>query len=410
MMENTAVDFKQYMKRAVELAEMGRGTTSPNPMVGALILKDGRVIAEGYHQKAGEPHAEINAFNNATEDVEGATMVVSLEPCNHHGRTPPCSEAIINAGIKKVIVGMIDPNPKCAGGGIKRLRDAGIEIEYGVLSDVVAKQNEVFIKYITTGRPFVVLKAAVSLDGKIAQSPERATAITGEAARKRAHELRNQYDAIMVGIGTVTVDNPQLTTRLERENTRNPVRIIVDSKARIPLSSKIVSTAHDVRTIIATTSFASLANIEDLKVRGLEIIKLETWDGTVDVELLLEELGSREISSILVEGGGKLAASFVKAGLVDKYMIFIAPKFIGKQGVDLIGGRLDVMKELRIESIEQLGKGKAEDTVKDIKDGIEDILVEAYPKKKGSLDVILSNSEESRAQEAFLESEGFKLQ
>lgn len=362
---NIAANYEEYMQRAVELAEMGRGTTSPNPMVGALIVKDGRIIAEGYHKKAGEAHAEINALNNATEDVTGALMVVSLEPCNHFGRTPPCTEAIINAGIAKVIVGMIDPNPRCAGGGIKRLRDAGIEVEHGLLSDVVEKQNEAFIKYITTGRPFVSVKAAMSLDGKIAQAQGIQTSITGPEARQRVHELRNEYDAIMVGIRTVLVDDPLLTTRLDREDTKNPIRIIIDSRAKLPVSSQIVATATNVRTILATTAFSPLQNRETLQLKGLEILKLDSWDGSIDLETLLEELGSKQIASLMVEGGGKLIASFVEAGLVDKYTIFVAPKLIGERGVDLVGGRLDVITELRIDSIEQLG---------------EDLLIEAYPK------------------------------
>jgi len=361
------IGYEKHMKRAIELAEMGRGTTSPNPMVGAVIIKDDRVIGEGYHKRAGEPHAEINALKNAGEDVAGATMVVSLEPCNHFGRTPPCTEAIINAGISKVVVGMIDPNPKCAGGGVKRLRDAGIKVEYGFFADEVAKQNEVFIKYITTGRPFVLLKAAVSLDGKIAETPGVSTPITGEEARKRVHGLRNEYDAIMVGIGTVLADDPLLTTRLEKGETKDPVRIIVDSRAKLPPSSKLASTAREVRTIVATTTFAPLQNIEALSLKGLETIKLNTWDGSVDIEVLLEELGARGISSLIVEGGSNLIASFVKADLIDKYLIFVAPKLIGERGMGLIGGKLNSIKEIKIEHIEQLGN---------------DLLIEAYPGRR----------------------------
>lgn len=357
-------NYEKYMRRAIELAEMGRGTASPNPMVGAVILKDNRVIGEGYHEKAGEPHAEINALRNASEDVAGAVMIVSLEPCNHFGRTPPCTEAIINAGIKKVVIGMIDPNPKCAGSGIRRLQDAGIEVEHGHLADEVAKQNEIFIKYITTRRPFVTIKAAISLDGKIAEAPGTSTPITGEEARKRVHELRNEYDAIMVGIGTVLADDPLLTTRLERDAIKNPIRIVVDSRARLPLDSKIAGTAREIKTIIATTPLAPPRNIEDLKLKGLEITELGTRDGSVDIKSLLEELGERQVASLIVEGGGNLIASFIKANLVDKYLIFAAPKLIGERGVDLVGGKLSSVEEIRIERIEQLGK---------------DLLIEAYP-------------------------------
>ncbi|MDI6816541.1 MAG: bifunctional diaminohydroxyphosphoribosylaminopyrimidine deaminase/5-amino-6-(5-phosphoribosylamino)uracil reductase RibD [Actinomycetota bacterium] len=356
--------YEVYMDRAIALAEKGRGETSPNPMVGALIIKDDRVIAEGYHERAGEPHAEINALKNAVEDVTGATMVVSLEPCNHFGRTPPCTEAIIEAGIGKVVVGMVDPNPKCAGGGIKRLRDAGIEVEYGLLADKLAKQNEAFIKYITTGRPFVVLKTAISLDGKISEAPGMTTAITGFDTKQKVHELRSEHDAIMAGIGTVIADDPMLTTRLEGVKAKNPIRVIVDSKARTPLSSRIVKSAREVRTIVAAGSRAAPANIEDLKARGIEVLKLGRWDGAVDVELLLEELGRLEISSVLVEGGSSLIASLVKAGMVDKYIVFVAPKLLGENGVDFVGGKLESARMLRITATERFG---------------DDILIEAYP-------------------------------
>ncbi|HZD59254.1 MAG TPA: bifunctional diaminohydroxyphosphoribosylaminopyrimidine deaminase/5-amino-6-(5-phosphoribosylamino)uracil reductase RibD, partial [Anaerolineae bacterium] len=358
-------NFEKYMRRALELAEMGRGTTNPNPMVGAVILKGDRVVGEGYHKRAGEPHAEIYALRNASEDVAGATMIVSLEPCNHFGRTPPCTEAIINAGIKKVVIGMIDPNSKCTGDGIKRLIDAGIEVDYGLLADEVARQNEVFIKYITTGRPFITVKAAISLDGKIAEAPETSTPITGEEAKKRVHELRNEYDAIMVGIGTVLADDPLLTTRLERDDVKNPTRIVVDSRARLPLSSRVSSTTRDVRTIVAATSLASPSNIDGLRAKGMEVLKLGSRNGSVDINLLLEELGRLEVSSVIVEGGGNLIASFVRANLVDKYLIFIAPKLIGERGVDFIGGKLKSIEEVRIERVERVG---------------EDLLIEAYPR------------------------------
>lgn len=359
--------YEAHMRRAIELAEQGRGTTSPNPMVGAVIIKDDRVIAEGYHKKAGEPHAEINALNNATEDVVGATMVVSLEPCNHYGKTPPCTEAIINAGISKVIVGMIDPNPKCAGSGIKRLRDAGIKVEYGILAEQVAKQNEVFIKYITTHRPFVTVKAAISMDGKIAESPGSTTTITGNDARQSVHELRNESDAIMVGIGTVLADDPLLNTRLDRVGTKNPIRVIVDSAAKIPLESKIVQTASEIKTIVATTMAASEKNIKALRAKGVEVIEIDSWNGKVDLEVLMEELANREISSVIVEGGGRLIASLVKADLVDKYLIYVAPKLIGEQGVDFVGGNLSSIIDLRIRYVGTIG---------------EDIFIQAYPSSR----------------------------
>jgi diaminohydroxyphosphoribosylaminopyrimidine deaminase/5-amino-6-(5-phosphoribosylamino)uracil reductase len=361
----SVADYTQHMKKAIELAEMGRGTTSPNPMVGAVIIDDdGIVVSEGYHKKAGEPHAEVNAIKAAAGDISGKTMVVTLEPCNHFGRTPPCTRAIIEAGLKKVVVGMIDPNPKCSGGGIKALRDANIEVEYGLLSEEIAKQNEVFIKYVLTSRPFVLVKVAISLDGKISEAPGTVSRITGNEAHVRVHEMRNEHDAIMVGIGTVLSDDPQLTTRLDHQETRNPIRVVVDSHARLPLHSNIAATARAIPTLLATTTNASADLLSDLELTGVQAIKLHSWDGAVDLELLLEELGSRDISSVLVEGGGKLIASFVRVGLVDKYVFFIAPKLIGKPGVDLIGGALDKIAGLRIEKVEKVGA---------------DLMVEAYP-------------------------------
>lgn len=353
------------MNRAIDLAEMGRGMTSPNPMVGAVIVDDdGNIISEDYHRRVGDSHAEVNAIKAAGEDVSGKTMIVTLEPCNHYGRTPPCTKAIIKAGLKKIVVGMIDPNPKCSGSGIKTLRDANIEVEYGLLSEEIAKQNEVFIKYIATSRPFVLVKAAMSLDGKISEALGTVSRITGDEAHVKVHEMRNEYDAIMVGIGTVLTDDPQLTTRLDREGMRNPTRVIVDSHARLPLNSHIAKTARIVPTLLATTTNASTDHLNELESTGIEAIKLHSWDGSVDLELLLEELGGREISSVLVEGGSKLVASFVRAGLVDKYVFFIAPKIIGKTGVGLIGGALDKNAGLRIDMVEKVGA---------------DLMVEAYP-------------------------------
>jgi diaminohydroxyphosphoribosylaminopyrimidine deaminase/5-amino-6-(5-phosphoribosylamino)uracil reductase len=361
----SALDYTQYMQRAIELAEKGRGRTSPNPMVGAIIVDDdGSIISEGYHKKAGEAHAEVNAIRAAGDNAKDKTMVVTLEPCNHYGRTPPCTKAIIKAGLKKVVVGMIDPNPKCSGSGVKTLRDAGIEVEYGLLSDEVAKQNEVFVKYILTSRPFVVLKVAVSLDGKISEAPDTASKITGDEAHIRVHEMRNCHDAIMVGIGTVLADNPLLTTRLDGQDTHDPLRVIIDSHARLPLHSRIAESSREVPTLLATTTNASVDHISDLELAGIQAISLHSWDGSVDLELLLEELGSRYISSVMVEGGAKLAASLIRAGLVDKYVFFIAPKLIGKPGVDLVGGALDRVTELRIGKVEQVGA---------------DLMVEAYP-------------------------------
>ncbi|MBR1859348.1 MAG: bifunctional diaminohydroxyphosphoribosylaminopyrimidine deaminase/5-amino-6-(5-phosphoribosylamino)uracil reductase RibD [Selenomonadaceae bacterium] len=313
------------MEIALNIAANARGRTSPNPMVGAVIVKDGRIIAEGWHRKAGTPHAEVHALNMAGELAEGATLYVTLEPCSHFGRTPPCANAIVNAGIKRVVAAMSDPNSKVAGNGFKILTDAGIEVKVGVLEYEAKKLNEVFLKWITTKMPFVTLKTAMSLDGKIATASGQSQWITCAESRKRVHELRDINDAIMVGVGTVLADNPTLTARID--GGKNPIRIIVDSNARTPIEANVV-TDGQAQTIIAVTENAPRNKIEALKNLGVDIITAGN-DKRVDLTLLMRELGKRDITSVFVEGGGTLNFSLLNENLVDKLYAFIAPKIIG---------------------------------------------------------------------------------
>ena len=315
-----------FMGEALRAARHALGRTSPNPLVGAVVVRGDRIVSIGWHRAAGTPHAEVHALHAAGELSRGATLYVTLEPCSHYGRTPPCVNAIIDAGISRVVAAMSDPNPKVAGRGFELLRQAGIKVECGVLEQEARRLNEVFLKWITTGLPFVMLKTAMSLDGKIATSTGQSQWITSEVARRRVHEWRNIFDGIMVGIGTVLADNPSLTTRLD-SGGRNPIRIIVDSSARTPIDANVVIDRQS-RTIIAVTERAPRDRIDALRDRGVEIITAGSEE-RVDLRQLLKELAVREITSVMVEGGGTLNFSLLKAGLVDKLNAFIAPKVLG---------------------------------------------------------------------------------
>lgn len=314
-----------FMREALRIARNAEGRTSPNPLVGAVVVREGKIVAEGWHRQAGTPHAEIHALNMAGELSRGATLYVTLEPCSHFGRTPPCARAIIAAGIKRVVAAMTDPNPQVAGRGFDMLRAAGVEVESGILEDEARHLNEVFLKWVTRKLPFVTLKFACSLDGKIATVAGESQWISGIESRKFTHHLRDINDAILVGVGTVLADNPNLTTRLIVG--KNPVRVIVDSNARTPLDSKVV-TDKSARTIIATTSNAPIEKISALKNCGVEIITAGNGK-RVDLEILMRKLAEREITSILVEGGGTIHFAMLSAGLVDKIFAFVAPKIIG---------------------------------------------------------------------------------
>lgn len=344
---------KVYMKRALELAELGRGKVAPNPMVGAVIVKAGKIIGEGYHKKYGDNHAEVNAFENATEDVSGATLYVTLEPCAHYGKTPPCAKRIVKEGIKKVVIGVLDPNPLVAGKGVNILKDAGIEVVVGVLGEECRKINEIFMKYIKTSRPFVLMKYAMSLDGKISTATGKSKWISCEKSRRDVHKLRNNLSAIMVGINTVIKDNPMLNCRIEGGN--DPIRIIVDSNLRIPLDSKIVNTSNNISTIVATTHKADKDKIKLLEERNVEVIVAKEKDGRVDITSLIDKLGEKKIDSILLEGGSEINFSCLQEGIVDKVRIYIAPKILGGNNAKgAVGGRgvSEMIESFNIENID----------------------------------------------------------
>lgn len=330
---------RHYMQMALELAASARGRTSPNPMVGAVVIKDENVIGRGCHLRAGTPHAEVHALNEAGDKAKGATLYVTLEPCCHHGRTGPCSEAVIKAGVSRVVVAMADPNPLVAGGGVKRLREAGIEVTLGVMEEEALELNEVFIKFITTRRPFVVAKAAMSLDGKIATRSGKSKWITGAEARAYGHQMRDWYDAILVGIGTVLADDPSLTARLPGGRGRDPVRIILDSQARTPVNARVLTQRSEAPTIIAVTSGAPPGRLEALRQAGAEVLAV---NGGPRIELaeMMKTLGEKEITSVLIEGGAGVHGSAIKAGIVDKAAWFIAPKIIGgREAPGPVGGQ-----------------------------------------------------------------------
>jgi len=358
-----------FMRQALELAARARGRTSPNPMVGAVIVKSGKIIGEGYHHQAGTPHAEIHAINSAGENAKGAELYVTLEPCCHRGRTPPCTKAVIQAGISTVIMAMHDPNPLVAGKGKAELEANGITVNSGLLEQEARKLNEFYIKYITTGLPFVMLKSAMSLDGKIATYTGKSKWITSEISRRKVHELRDAVDAILVGVGTVIADNPSLTTRLMDKEGKDAIRIIVDSQARIPLPSRVLHLDSTTPTLIVVTPKTPEDKISRLKTVGAEVIVIpERNDGKVNLKALMETLGRRKVTSVMIEGGSEINASVLKEGIADKVMMFIAPKFIGgKTAPGPIGGQ----------GIEQLSNSIELQNIQVAKMG-EDILVEGY--------------------------------
>lgn len=323
---------KDLMKKALGLALKARGRTSPNPMVGAVVVKSDRIIGEGYHMMAGTPHAEVIAIEKAGRDAKDSTLYVNLEPCCHKDKkTPPCTGAIIKAGIRRVVVAMIDPNPKVSGKGIDELRSAGIRVDTGIMGDDARRLNEAYIKFITQKRPFVILKLAQSIDGKIATSTGESRWITGERARRLVHQIRDMVDAVMVGIGTVKKDDPSLDCRLKEG--RNPYRIILDSNLSIPLSSRVLKHG-DGKTIIVTTEKADKDKVKELEGSQNRVIFVKDRDGLIDMRDLMDELGRMNIMSIMIEGGSSVSASALSSGIVDKVMFFISPMIIG--GIDSI--------------------------------------------------------------------------
>jgi diaminohydroxyphosphoribosylaminopyrimidine deaminase/5-amino-6-(5-phosphoribosylamino)uracil reductase len=321
-----------FMQQALNLADLARGDTSPNPTVGAVIVKNNRVIGEGYHEKAGTDHAEVAAIKSAGDDIAGATVFVTLEPCCHTGKTGPCTQALIEAQVERVVVAAADPSSKVDGKGLQELRDAGITVDLidGNLAERARIQNEDFRKHSITGTPFVVFKSAMSLDGKIATGTGDSQWISGEESRELVHKIRADVDAIAVGSGTAAADDPMLTCRLPGEH-RQPLRVVFDSQATLSLESRLVKTVNEAPTLVFVTESAPKDKVAALKEAGVEVELAEAADGRVDVADALKRLGAREtpILSLLLEGGPGLAASFMKAGAVDKVMMFIAPKLIG---------------------------------------------------------------------------------
>jgi len=318
-----------YMHRALELARLGWGKTRPNPLVGAVIARDGKVIAEGYHHFFGGPHAEVDALQKLDFKAEGATLYVNLEPCSHHGKTPPCVDSIIRSKISRVVVATTDPNPQVAGRGIGILKQHGIEVVTGVLEKEAIELNEIFIKYITTGLPFCLIKTAMTLDGKIATGTGDSKWITNEESRAYVHSLRDRMSGIMVGSTTVIKDDPQLNTRIPGKEVSQPTRIIVDSSCKIPINSKVVETARQQPTIVATTDLSDIEKHKELIEKGVNVLVLPSENGRVPLKQLMVELGRLQIDSVLLEGGGTLNYSALEAGIVDKVLSFIAPKIIG---------------------------------------------------------------------------------
>lgn len=350
---------EKYMRLAMQLAGNAIGRTSPNPLVGAVIVKDNRIVGCGWHRKAGTPHAEVHALNQAGELAQGADVYVTLEPCAHYGKTPPCAKALVEAKVKNVYGGLLDVNPKVAGKGFKILEDAGIHVEYGFLQDELRKQNEVFFKWIEHKKPFIVLKAAMTLDGKIATATGQSKWITNETSRAYGYKLRDIYDGIMVGINTVIEDNPMLTARVD--GGKNPIRIVVDSSLRIDINANVVQD-KSAKTIVATTDKADKDKILKLQAQDVDVIVVDKDENDkVDIEKLLDILGQQNICSILVEGGATLSGSFVARKLVDKVYFFIAPKIVGgKEAKTPVAGtgilnlqEALALKDIQIEKLEE---------------------------------------------------------
>lgn len=323
------MDDAAYMAMALELAERGSGFTSPNPMVGAVVVKNGRVVGKGYHRAAGLAHAEVEAIDDAGEKARGATLYVTLEPCNHTGRTPPCTEKILTAGIRRVVAAMPDPNPNVAGGGNAYLASRGIEVACGVLEEAAFRLNESFVKYVLTGLPFVILKCAATLDGRLATRSGDSKWITGPRSRQFVHRVRHGVDAIMVGIGTVTTDDPLLTARLENQTGRNPRRIVLDTRLTISETAKVLRPDAYSDTIIAVGPKASPEKMARLKQKGATILETTVKEGRIDLPSLLKRLGEMKITSLLVEGGSRVLASALADGIADKILFFYAPKILG---------------------------------------------------------------------------------
>lgn len=357
----------KFMKKAIETATTAVGKASPDPLVGAVIVKNGKIISTGYHERMATPHAETWAISKAGKRAKGATLYVNLEPCCHFGNTPPCTDYIISSGIKKVVAAIEDPNPLVHGKGFKQLKNNGIKVVSGVLAKEARKLNEAFIKYIKTKTPFVILKSAESLDGKIATPKGESRWITSLEARKYVHHIRNTVDAIMVGIGTVKKDDPELSVRLVKK-IKNPIRIVIDPKAMTPLSAKVLKT-KSARTIIVTLKSANHRRIAKLEKKCVQVLVARSNKGMIDLSSLLVELGKMQITSLLIEGGSEIAASALEQKIVDKIVYCIAPKIIGgRSSPSPVGGSgiNKINKAIKLKDLEFKKVGA-------------DLLIEAYP-------------------------------
>jgi diaminohydroxyphosphoribosylaminopyrimidine deaminase/5-amino-6-(5-phosphoribosylamino)uracil reductase len=333
------MDDQHFMQMALDLAVEGEGFTSPNPMVGAVVVKDGRVVGSGFHERIGGPHAEVNAIDAAGDLAEGATLYVTLEPCNHTGRTPPCTHKILGSGIRRVVFAMFDPNLKVTGGGADFLKQRGIQVKSNVCRKQAEKLNEAFIKYVCTGRPFVIAKCAATLDGRIATRTGDSQWVTGQSARQFVHRLRHAVDAVLVGIKTVRADNPRLTTRLPDGRSKDPVRIILDTHLSISPDVKLLQQSSEANTILVAGAEAAQDKKKALEKKGTRVIQAALKNGLIDLDALMNQLGAMQLTSLLIEGGSRVLASAFKAGIVDKVFFFYAPKILGgDDGVPVCSG------------------------------------------------------------------------
>jgi diaminohydroxyphosphoribosylaminopyrimidine deaminase/5-amino-6-(5-phosphoribosylamino)uracil reductase len=360
------------MRLALALARKGEGYTSPNPMVGAVLVKNGEVVGRGYHRMAGGPHAEVNALADAGSRAQDATLYVTLEPCNHSGRTPPCTQSILAAGIRRVVVAMRDPNPGVAGGGLSFLKSQGLDVSIGLCETEAQQLNEHFSKYVQTGRPFVIIKCAATLDGRIATRSGDSKWVTGADARQQVHRLRHAVDAIMVGIDTIRKDDPSLTTRLKGGGGKDPLRIILDTYLSISPAARVLHLESEVDTVLVagnTDDDGVLApKRQKLEAQGARVVGAPSRNGLIDLDALMTQLGQMGVASLLIEGGGRVLASALAAGIVDKIIFFYAPKILGgDDGVPICRGQGPaLMKDctaVKRLSIERLG---------------EDIMIEGY--------------------------------
>jgi len=344
-----------FMKAAVDLAVRGRGRTSPNPMVGAVVVKNQEIVGAGYHEYVGGPHAEVNALAGALGKTSGSTLYVTLEPCNHQGRTPPCTHAIVRSGISRVVVGMADPNPHVEGGGADYLRKRGIRVDTGILEDECRLLNQVFLKHVKTGLPYVMLKVAATLDGRIATRTGESRWISNERSRRFVQELRFAADGILVGISTALADDPRLTVRIRKKPPRRqPIRIVLDSRLRLSLASHLARTAHDIPVWVACAEDAPRERESLLQAAGVVVLRLPAEDGRVDLPSLLKECGRRQVANLLVEGGGRVLGAFLDQQLADSCHFFYAPKVLGDaEAISMVQGgpRLDMSEALPVHDL-----------------------------------------------------------